>query len=118
MLCLTKESVNTATLVHAPVCVCVPHTPHGGLRDASALEIPSGGGPGLNSLPVRIRTGARTLRSTGLQSIPAIAQLSGSRLLRSSAAPHTEARAGSERERVRGAIQILPQRTYTHTQSC
>ncbi len=22
-LCLTKESVNTATLVHAPVCVCV-----------------------------------------------------------------------------------------------
>ncbi len=23
LLCLTKESVNTATLVHAPVCVCV-----------------------------------------------------------------------------------------------
>ncbi len=23
VLCLTKESVNTATLVHAPVCVCV-----------------------------------------------------------------------------------------------
>ncbi len=38
------------------VCVCVPHTPHGGLSDTSALEISSGGGSGLNSLPVRIRT--------------------------------------------------------------
>ncbi len=26
VLCLTKESVNTATLVHAPVCVCATHT--------------------------------------------------------------------------------------------
>ncbi len=65
MLCLTKESVNTATLVHAPVCVCVcaQRTPHGGLSVTSALEISSGGGSGLNSLPVRIRTGVRTLRS-------------------------------------------------------
>ncbi len=57
VFCLTKESVNTATLVHAPVCVCVcvcvPRTPHGGLSDTSALEISSGGGSGLNSLPVR-----------------------------------------------------------------
>ncbi len=68
MLCLTKESVNTATLVHAPVyvCVCVPHTPHGGLSDTSALEISSGGGSGLNSLPVRMRTGVRTLRSPAI----------------------------------------------------
>ncbi len=47
VLCLTKESVITATLVHAPVCVCVcvcaPRTPHGG---PSALEISSGGGSG------------------------------------------------------------------------
>ncbi len=66
MLCLTKESVITATLVHAPVCVCVraPRTPHGG---PSALEISSGGGSGLNSLPVRIRTGVRTLRSPALE---------------------------------------------------
>ncbi len=67
VLCLTKESVNTATLIHAPVCVCVcvcaPRTPHGG---PSALEISSGGGSGLNSLPVRIRTGVRTLRSPAL----------------------------------------------------
>ncbi len=55
MLCLTKESVNTATLVHAPVCVCV-RVPSGGLSDTSALEISSGGGSGLNSLPVRIRS--------------------------------------------------------------
>ncbi len=64
MLCLTKESVITATLVHAPVCVCVcvcvQRTPHGGLSDTSALEISSGGGSGLNSLPVR------TLRSPAL----------------------------------------------------
>ncbi len=51
-LCLTKESVNTATLVHAPVCVCVTH---GGLSDTSALEIRSRGG-----------SGVRTLRSAGL----------------------------------------------------
>ncbi len=38
------------------VCVCVPRAPHGGLSDTSALEISSGGGSGLNSLPVRIRT--------------------------------------------------------------
>ncbi len=43
MLCLTKESVNTATLVNAAV-----RTPHGGLSDTSVLEIPSGGGSGLN----------------------------------------------------------------------
>ncbi len=69
MLCLTKESVITATLVHAPmcVCVCVPRTPHGGLSDTSALEISSGGGSRLNSLPVRIRTGVRTLRSPDLE---------------------------------------------------
>ncbi len=70
VLCLTKESVITATLVHAPVCVCVcvcvcaPRTPHGG---PSALEISSGGGSGLYSLPVRIRTGVRTLRSPALE---------------------------------------------------
>ncbi len=65
VLCLTKESVITATLVHAPVCVCVwvcvPRAPHGGLSDTSALE--SGGGSGLNSLPVRVRT----LRSHALK---------------------------------------------------
>ncbi len=52
MLCLTKESVNTATLVHAPVCVCAPRPPRGGLSDTSALEISSGGGSGFNSLLV------------------------------------------------------------------
>ncbi len=67
VLCLTKESVITATLLHAPVCVCVPRTPHGGLSDTSALEISSGGGSGLNSLPVRIRTRVRTLRSPAVQ---------------------------------------------------
>ncbi len=51
----TKESVNTATLVHAPACVCVSVcacvrvcATHGGLSDMSALEIRSrlgGGGP-------------------------------------------------------------------------
>ncbi len=45
------------------VCVCAPRAPHGGLSDTSALEISSGGGSGLNSFPVRIRTGVRTLRS-------------------------------------------------------
>ncbi len=66
MLCLTKESVITATLVHAPVrvcvCVCAPRTPHGGLSDTSALEISSGGGSGFNSLPVR----SPDLRSPGV----------------------------------------------------
>ncbi len=62
--CLTKESVITATLVHTPMCVCVPRAPHGGLSDTSALEISSGGGSGLNSLPIRIRT----LRSPVLES--------------------------------------------------
>ncbi len=52
VLCLTKESVNTATLVHAPVCVCAC-VPSGGLSDTSALEISSGGGSGLNSDPDR-----------------------------------------------------------------
>ncbi len=66
VVCLKKESVNTATLVHAPACICVPRTPHGGLSDTSALEIRSGGGSGLNSLPVRIRNGIRTLRSAAL----------------------------------------------------
>ncbi len=65
MLCLTKESVITATLVHAPGCVCAPRAPHGGLSDTSALEISSGGGSGLNSLPVRI--GVRTLRSPAIR---------------------------------------------------
>ncbi len=46
-LCLTKESVNTATMVHAPACVCATH---GGL---SALEIRSRSGSEFNSLPVR-----------------------------------------------------------------
>ncbi len=64
MLCLTKESVITATLVHAPVCVCVcvPRAPHGGLSDTIALEISSGGGSGLNSP----RSGFRTLKSPGI----------------------------------------------------
>ncbi len=44
----------------------MPRTPHGGLSDTSALEIPSGGGTGLNFLPVRIRTGVRTLRSPAI----------------------------------------------------
>ncbi len=35
--------------------MCLPRTPHGGLSDMSELEIPSGGGSELNSLPVRIR---------------------------------------------------------------
>ncbi len=53
-LCLTKESVNTATLVHAPACVCVcVRAMHGGLSDTSALDIRSRGGSGFNSLPVR-----------------------------------------------------------------
>ncbi len=58
-LCLTKESVNTATLVNAPACVCVcvracvPRTEV--LSDTSALEIRSRGGSGFNSLPVRSR---------------------------------------------------------------
>ncbi len=61
-LCLTKESVNTATLVHAPACVCVfvcvcvgacVCATHGGLSDTSALEIRSRSGSGFNSLPVR-----------------------------------------------------------------
>ncbi len=71
VLCLTKESVITATLVHAPVCVCVcvPRTPRGGLSDTSALEISSGGGSGLNSLPVQIRTRVRTLRSPDLREL-------------------------------------------------
>ncbi len=55
-LCLTKESVNTATLVHAPACVCVcVRATHGGLSDTSALEIRSRGGSGFNSLQVRSR---------------------------------------------------------------
>ncbi len=68
MLCLTKESVITATLVHAPMCVCVcvcvcaPRTPHAGPSDTSALEISSGGGSGFNSLPVR----SPDLRSPGV----------------------------------------------------
>ncbi len=62
-LCLTKESVITATLVHAPMCVCAPRAPHGGLSDTSALEISSGGGSGLNSLTVR------TLRSPDIFSL-------------------------------------------------
>ncbi len=72
MLCALSvksvKSVITPTLVHAPecVCVCVPRMPHGGLSDTSALEIQSGGGSGLNSLPVRIRTGVRTLRSAAI----------------------------------------------------
>ncbi len=64
VLCLTKESLITATLVHAPMCVCVPSALHRGLSDTSALEISSGGGSGLNSLPVRIEV--RTLRSPGI----------------------------------------------------
>ncbi len=133
VLCLTKESVITATLVHAPVCVCVcvcacacvcvcvcvracvcvcvcvcacvsvcvclcvcvcvsvcvcvcvcvrargvcvcvhacvrvcvracVRACVGGLSDMSTLEISSGGGSGLNSLPVRIRT----LRSPAIE---------------------------------------------------
>ncbi len=55
-LCLTKESVNTATLVHAPacvrVCVCACGAKHRGLSDTSALEIRSRGGSEFNSLPV------------------------------------------------------------------
>ncbi len=63
MLCLTKESVNTATFVHAPARarVCAPLAPRGGLSDTSALEISSGGRSGLNSLLVW------TLRSAALK---------------------------------------------------
>ncbi len=46
------------------VCVCVPRGLHRGLSDTSALEISSGGGSGLNSLPVRIEV--QTLRSPGI----------------------------------------------------
>ncbi len=53
------------------VCVCVPRTPHGDLSDTSALEISSGGGSGLNSLPVWIQTGVRTLRSPVVLHCPA-----------------------------------------------
>ncbi len=42
VLCLTKEFVNTATMVHAPVSVCATHAAWSGL----------------NSLPVRIRIGS------------------------------------------------------------
>ncbi len=44
-------------------------TLHGSLSDTSALEISSGGGSGLNSLPVRIPTGVRTLRSPALNEL-------------------------------------------------
>ncbi len=66
VLCLTKESVNTATLVNAPVCVCVC-VRHARRTEVWVirvrLKISSGGGSGLNSLAVRIRT----LRSPALQ---------------------------------------------------
>ncbi len=62
---LLNVSLQAYVCVCVCVCVCVraPRTPHGGLSDTSALEISSGGGSGLNSLPVRIRTRVRTLRS-------------------------------------------------------
>ncbi len=72
VLCLTKESVITATLVHVRVCACVRArvcvcvcascTPHGVLSDTSVLEISSG----LNSRMEFPRTGVRTLRSPGI----------------------------------------------------
>ncbi len=55
-LCLTKESVNTAALVHAPACVCAcvcVCATHEGLSDTSALEIRSRGWSGFNSLLVQ-----------------------------------------------------------------
>ncbi len=58
-LCLTKESVNTATLVHARACVCVCVCVRACVcvcharSDTSALEIRSRGGSGFNSLPVQ-----------------------------------------------------------------
>ncbi len=58
---------NTGSCARACVCVCVPRTPHGGLSDTSVLEIRSGGGSGLNSLPVRTGSGVRTLRSAAIR---------------------------------------------------
>ncbi len=65
-LCLTKESVNTATLVHAPacvcvrVCVCVPRTEVWVIQVRLKYEVVAG--PDL----IPSRSGVRTLRSTGL----------------------------------------------------
>ncbi len=64
--------------------MCVPRTPRGGLSDTSALEISSGGGSGLNSLPVQIRTGVRTLRSPALNH-----RILLSKLLSFNFSPHT-----------------------------
>ncbi len=63
-----KCHCNTGSCIYVCVCVCVcvSCTPHGGLSDTSALEISSGGGSGLNSLPVQFRTRVRTLRSPGI----------------------------------------------------
>ncbi len=56
VLCLTIESVINATLVNAPVCVCVPRAPHGVIRvrlkyqvEAGPDWIPSRSGSGLES---------------------------------------------------------------------
>ncbi len=62
---LQEESVNTATLVHAPR-VCVPRMPHGDQSDTSALEIEVEAGP--DWIPSRSRSGSRvrTLKSAAL----------------------------------------------------
>ncbi len=64
-LCLTKESVNTATLVHAPracvcACACVPRTEVWVIQVRLKYEVVAG--PDL----IPSRSGVRTLRSTGL----------------------------------------------------
>ncbi len=46
-------NTGSSACAHVCACVCVPRSPRGGLGDTSALEIPSGGGSGLNSLPIR-----------------------------------------------------------------
>ncbi len=64
-LCLIKELVNTATLVHAPACVCVcvracVCATHGVIRVRLKYEVEAG--PDL----IPSRSGVRTLRSAGL----------------------------------------------------
>ncbi len=42
VLCLTIESVITATLVNAPVCVCVPRALHGVIRVRLKYQVEAG----------------------------------------------------------------------------
>ncbi len=64
VLCLTKESVNTATLVHAPVCVraCVCRAEVWVIRVRLKYQVEAGP----DWIPSRSGSGVRTLRSPGL----------------------------------------------------